>query len=291
MHKDKIINAFKIYLNKDEVNLEYQERFLGGMSNYTYHVKVNGKDYVIRIANKEGKVFVDYATEKLHLFLLEPFNITSKTLFYDTDTGIKISEYIPGDNLTATLSAEDYAGVARALHKLHDLNIEGVDYGQIDRLARYESLVEKHLTPEYFELKAFWMNENSTTYKDADIVFTHGDAQRTNIVKNDDSYTLVDFEFAGMNDRYFDIASFGNINFSDSLNLLDYYLGRKALPHEVRRVKFHRLFQVLQWHVVALQKHLNGQSEKLLIDFKKYSDNYLAFAAYLATKIKALPIK
>lgn len=131
------------------------------------------------------------------------------------------------------------------------------------------------------------MNENSTTYKDADIVFTHGDAQRTNIVKNGDSYTLVDFEFAGMNDRYFDIASFGNINFSDSLNLLDYYLGRKALPHEVRRVKFHRLFQVLQWHVVALQKHLNGQSEKLLIDFKKYSDNYLAFAAYLATKIKS----
>ncbi len=291
MHKAKIINAFKVYLGINDVNLEYQERFLGGMSNYTYHVIVNGNDYVIRIANPDGRVFVDYASEKLHLFLLEPFDITSKTLFYDTDTGIKISVYIPGDNLTAQLSHEDYFGVARSLHALHDLEIEGVDYGQVERLERYESLVKEHLTQEYFELKASWLQEYATTYRDALIVFTHGDAQRTNIVKSDEQYILVDFEFAGMNDRYFDIASFGNIDFNDSLTLLDYYLGRKALPHEIRRVKFHRMFQVLQWHVVALYKHLNGQSEKLHIDFKKYSENYLAFAAYLAQKIKALPPK
>ena len=89
MHKDKIINAFKIYLNKDEVNLEYQERFLGGMSNYTYHVKVNGKDYVIRIANKEGRCLLITQLRNF-IFLLEPFNITSKTLFYDTDTRLNL---------------------------------------------------------------------------------------------------------------------------------------------------------------------------------------------------------
>lgn len=290
MHKEKIITTFKKYLGTNNVKLEYQERFLGGMSNYTYHVIINGQDYVIRIANLEGKVFVDYPTEKLHLFLLKPFNITSKTLFYDTDTGIKIAEYIPGHNLTNDLTSEDYVGVAHELHKLHKLPIEGVDYGQIQRLEKYETLVKGCLTPEYFEIKAFWLKENATTYKDLDLVFTHGDAQRTNIVKNGAVYTLLDFEFAGMNDIYFDIASFGNIEFNDSLTLLDYYLGRKAFPHEIRRVKFHRLFQVLQWHVVALQKDLNGQSTKLHIDFKKYSENYLAFARYLMNKIKALPV-
>lgn len=291
MYKEKIINAFKVYLGTDDVNLEYQERFLAGMSNYTYHVRVNGVDYVIRIANQEGRIFVNYASEKLHLFLLEPFGVTSKTLFYDTESGTKISEYIPGANLTSELTSEDYKGVARALHELHNLPIEGVDYDEINRLARYEAPVKAHLSSTYFELKAFWLKENATTYKDSGIAFTHGDAQRTNIIKSGENYFLVDFEFAGMNDPYFDIASFGNISFDDSLNLLDYYLDRKALPHEKRRVMFHRLFQVLQWHVVALQKHLSGQSEKLLIDFKKYSDNYLAFAGVLAQKIKALPTK
>lgn len=291
MHKNIIIETFKTYLQTDDVHLTYIHRFLGGMSNYTYHVIINDHDYVIRIANKEGEAFVSYASEKLHLFLLEPFNFTSKTLFYDTESGIKISEYINGANLTTELSDDDFAGVAVELHKLHSLPIEGIAYNQTPRLERYESLVKTPLKRHYFELKNFWIDEFNTHYAGNKHVFTHGDAQRTNIIKNGNAYTLVDFEFAGCNDPFFDIASFGNINFDDSLVLLDYYLGRKALPHEIRLVMFHRLYQVLQWHVVAKVKDDSGQSELLHIDFKAYSENYLNFAYELAQKIKALPVR
>lgn len=291
MQKTKIINAFKKYLGTNTIKLSYMERFLGGMSNYTYHVIVNDTSYVIRIANKAGKVFVNYPVEKLHLFLVEPFNITSNTLFYDTKTGVKISAYLPGHNLTKDLIENDYIGVATILRKLHSLPIEGVDYDEKGRFVRYERIIKEKLSFLYYELKKFWLKENRTTYKDKKIVFTHGDAQRTNIIKDDNTYHLVDFEFAGMNDPFFDIASFGNIDFNDSLLLLDYYLERPALPNEKRRVMFHRMFQVLQWHTVALAKHNSGQSEKLHIDFKLYSERYLAFANELMNKIKALPIK
>lgn len=291
MHKKIIIKTFQTYLHTNDVRLTYIHRFLGGMSNYTYHVVINECDYVIRIANKDGAAFVNYASEKLHLFLLEPFNFTSKTLYYDTDSGIKISAYLNGTNLTAELSNEDYAGVATELHKLHALPIEGIDYDQIPRLARYEALATTSLNPHYYALKNFWIDEFNTHYAGNKQVFTHGDAQRTNIIKDGTKYTLVDFEFAGINDPFFDIASFGNIDFTDSLVLLDYYLGRKALPHETRLVMFHRLYQVLQWHVVAKVKDDNGQSELLHIDFKAYSENYLNFAHELMTKIKALPVR
>ncbi len=291
MQKEKIIETFQKYLATNHINLTYMERFLGGMSNYTYHVVVNNKDYVIRIANKDGKQFVNYPTEKLHLFLLEPYEITSKTLFYDTETGHKISEYLPGNNLTTTLTHDDFVGVASALRRLHSLPIEGVDYAKKERLDRYEKDVKDVLSDDYFALKRYWISEFNAHYARFSVVFTHGDAQRSNIVKDDKNYTLVDFEFSGLNDPFYDIASFGNIDFNDSLTLLDYYLGHKALPHEKRRVMFYRFFQVLQWHVVALVKHLNKQSEKLHIDFKKYSDNYLSFAKTLAEKIKALPIE
>lgn len=291
MQKANIIKTFQKYLNTKDVTITYIERFLGGMSNYTYHVIVNGQDYVIRIANKDGKEYVSYAGEKLHLFLLEPFHITSKTLFYDTETGHKISEYLPGQNITSTLTEDDYIGVAQALHTLHDLPIEGLDYDEINRLKRYEKRIKNELSDTYFSLKKYWIHEFNAVYAAFPKVFTHGDAQRSNIVKHEVTYTLVDFEFAGNNDPFFDIASFGNISFNDSLNLLDYYLGRKAKPYEIRRVMFYRLFQVLQWHVVALAKHMKGQSEKLHIDFKEYSDHYLSFAQELSEKIKALPVK
>lgn len=289
MLKKNIVKTFEKYLETKDINITHCLRFLGGMSNYTYHVIVNDKDYVIRIANKDGKEFVNYPSEKLHLFLLEPFNVTSKTLFYDTESGNKISEYLPGHNLTTALDEADYNGVAKALRTLHALPIDGIDYDELSRFTRYEKRVKNELSKKYLSLKTYWISEFNSHYARFNKVFTHGDAQRANIIKSGEEYILVDFEFAGMNDPYFDIASFGNIDFNDSLTLLDYYLGRKAKPFEIRRVMFYRLFQVLQWHIVALRKHLNGQSALLHIDFKKYSDNYLAFAKVLASKIKALP--
>ncbi len=291
MHENDIKKAFRQYLMTDDVTLSYVHRFLGGMSNYTYHVIINDHDYVIRIANLEGKDFVNYATEKLHLFLLEPYDFTSKTLFYDTTTGIKISEYFPGENLTVTLTPEDYTAVAAELHKLHALPIEGIDYEKKVRIEHYEALVESPFNPDYFVAKNFWLNEFDTHYAAIPYVFTHGDAQRSNILKHGTKYTLLDFEFSGMNDPFYDLASFGNINFDDSLTLLDYYLKRPAQAFEKRRVMFYRLYQVLQWHIVAKIKDDNGQSEKLHIDFKKYSDNYLNFALVLMAKIKALPVR
>lgn len=289
MQKKTIIKTFEKYLQTKDIRLTHLERFLGGMSNYTYHVVINDIDYVIRIANQEGKEFVFYPGEKLHLFLMEPFNLTPKTLYYDTKTGHKISEYYPGNNLTTTLKTADYEGVAALLRTLHSLPLEGIDYDELARFKRYEKRVKEHLSPMYHELKAYWISEFKAHYARFPKVFTHGDAQRANIIVYKGTYTLLDFEFAGVNDPFFDIASFGNISFDDSLTLLEYYLKRKATKAEIRRVMFYRYFQVLQWHVVALRKHLNGQSEKLHIDFKKYSDNYLAFAKVLSKKVKALP--
>ncbi len=292
MHESLIIKTFKTYLETEEVLLTKCTRFLGGMSNYTYHVIVNGVDYVIRIADADGKKFVSYSIENLHLYLVEPFNITTKTLFYDTENGIKISEYVSGSDLTvAPLTENDFENVSNILHELHALKIEGVDFDSLARLERYEKTIRTTLSQAYYDLKAFWVNELNSNYSDVVHVFCHGDAQRSNILKGEKRLYLLDFEFSGLNDPYSDIASFGNISFNDPLRLLNYYLKREAKPAEVRRLMFNRMYQVLQWHVVAKHKDELGMSEKLHIDFARYSANYLLFAAEFREKMEKLPIK
>lgn len=289
MHKQEIMKLLQTYLETENVTITQIERFLGGMSNFTYHVVANEVHYVVRIASKEGKVFVNYPSEKLHLFLVEPYNITSKTLYYDTKTGNKITEYIHGNNLASEINDKDIKAIAGLLQKIHALPLTGLDYDHISRLSRYEALIHEKLSEEYNELKGHWITEKETTYKNVTQVFTHGDAQRSNLILDDKGdYYILDFEFSGQNDPFYDIASFGNINFSDTLILLDYYLGRKATDSEKRRMYFNRMYQVLQWHLVAYYKDEIGLSEKLHIDFKTYSAKYLAFARYLYEEIKKL---
>lgn len=290
MHTKEILKTFEHYLGETDLRIDYLERFLGGMSNFTYHVKIKGVDYVIRIANQDGKVFVNYAGEKLHLLLLEDLNITSKTLYYDLETGNKISEYIPGHNLVALIEEEDYKAIAKLLHQLHASPIEGIKYNKVERLNKYEDILNHPLTPLFYELKTFWLHELNTTYNDVSNVFTHGDAQRSNIIKGETRYYLLDFEFAGINDPYYDLASIGNIDFANALTLLDYYLGRQATPLEKRRVMFNRLYQVLQWHLVATHKEDTGLSQKVHIDFKIYAKRYLNFARELMEQIKKIEL-
>ncbi|HZJ89878.1 MAG TPA: phosphotransferase [Bacilli bacterium] len=287
MHTKQIKEVFIDYLQTEDYTLEIKERFLGGMSNFTYHVIVNGTDYVVRIANQTGREFVSYPGEKLHLHLVEPFLLTSKTLYYNLESGNKIAEYIPGENLANSLNAHDLENVARLLRELHATKIEGIDYDLVGRFTRYEKLVDS-LSPLYYELKAFWLNEYKATYAKIAKIFTHGDVQRTNIIRGPRGYFLVDFEFAGMNDPFIDIAGFGNIDFNDALNLLPYYLKKPATDQDYRRLYFYRMFQVLQWHLVALYKHNIGQSTALQIDFEKYANNYLNFAHEYREKIISL---
>ena len=83
---------------------------------------------------------------------------------------------------------------------------------------------------------------------------------------------LLDWEYAGWNEFYYDIASFGNVQFEDALLLLDAYLGRKATKEEMDVVRFYRMYQALQWHQVALRKEMIGLSEVLHFDFKILSE-------------------
>ncbi len=287
MHEQIIREVFTSYLQREDFKLEVLERFLGGMSNFTYHVRVNNVDYVIRIANETGKDFVDYTSEKLHLHLVEEHGLTSKTYYYDLGRGHKISAYIPGTNLINDFSEEDYENIAKLLRLLHKTNIKALDYDMVGRFVRYEKLVPK-LSKEYYTLKQFWLELYEKTYVQFPKVFTHGDAQRSNIIKGPTGYILVDFEFAGMNDPYYDIASFGNIDFNDSLRLLTHYLKNPPRNDDYRRVYFYRMFQVLQWHVVATYKESIGQSAALHIDFAKHAAKYLKFAQDYKEKIISL---
>ena len=251
------------------------ERLLGGMSNYTYIIEANGQKYTFRKPGEKAENFVNRDIELKNIQLVEPLGITNHMVYLDLKTGIKINQYVEGKVLS-TLPRQDYLKqVSDTLKVLHTSGLKAQNnYDHLKRLSDYEAL-NHTISERYLELKKVWQTW-FIKYRDLPMVLCHGDAQPSNfIITKDQKAIVVDFEFTGNNDPYYDIAQFGNIDFNDALALLDVYCDHKTTKEDKKRMNFYRMFLTLQWHQVATFKHEIGLSDKLHIPFDKVAIAYL----------------
>lgn len=266
------------------INKDYQiiERFAGGMSNYTYKIIDNNlnKLLVFRIKGENGERFVDYFIEKQNLEIINQLNINSKTIFTNPEKGIKVAEYIEGNNI----EKPNYLKISIILKKLHNSNIKLVnDYSHLQRLEKYEKFHNNKST-EYLKLKKEFIDIFNTKLINFCNFPCHNDAQINNFIEdNTKNYHLLDWEFAGRNDYIYDIASFGNKDFNDAINLLNVYIENPNKSDYFRLYNW-RFFQCLQWFNVANAKHEAGLSSKLNIPFDKVADNYIILAKKMYDK-------
>lgn len=257
-------------------NIEIDHRLLGGMSNYTYVVKINDVLYTFRIPGPYAEKFVDREVELKNLKLMSKLNISNKTVYFDLVTGEKLAQYLPGQSVNQ-LSEYPYDLIAKVLKKIHRSGLRAEnDYDPFARLEKYENhVIElgfKH-PQEYNDIKAEFFK-----YKDyltsIETVLCHGDSQPSNFVYDGDNVYSVDFEFTGNADVCYDIACFANVKLEEGLKLLDIYFDG-ANKDQLLRFYLWRAFQCFQWFNVATFKDLVGMSESLKIDFKVVSDKYL----------------
>jgi thiamine kinase-like enzyme len=281
-----IITTAAKSLNIEENDIKIVKRLLGGMSHFTYHIQAKDIDYTIRLIGKAGNLYVDRVEELENIKRIIPLGLNNETVFFDTKTGVKIAKYIPGTVLTELDIMDHLPKIAETLKKLHNSKIEPFkDYELKKRLERYESYINCR-SEKYLELKSKWFQMYEDVYQKYPKVFCHNDAQRSNMVLANNQLYLLDWEYAALNDPYYDIASFGNVKFDDALMLLEAYLERKPTKSEADHVRFYRMYQALQWHQVALNKEAIGLSEELHFDFKLLAEKYLNLAHTLYLEMK-----
>ena len=266
------------YLSAINSNYTIKERLLGGMSNYTYLIEDNhGKKYVFRVPGDMGEPFVNYKTEKQNMEMITYLEINSQTIYYDTEKGFKISTYIEGD--VPSLEKLHFFQVVATMKKLHTSELSlSENYNHLLRLEKYESICSSKKSDLYLALKKSFVDIYNQRL-DKNINYPcHCDAQIANFILEDTGKLyLLDWEFAGTNDYIYDIASFGNRDFNDAINLLNTYSPNPS-NDEIHRLYSWRMFQCLQWHNVAQYKHEVGLGIKLNVEFDKVANNYLIIA-------------
>lgn len=193
------------------------------------------------------------------------------------ETGHKIANFVEGRPLSELMIEDHLERAGTLLRRLHTSKVKAYQgYKPLERLEKYEKLITDlgyiH-EGEYQMLK-----EKCLSYFDfldgIKKVFCHNDSQPSNFVMGGKDY-LPDWEFGGDNDPLYDIACFGNMDFSHALSFLPVYLEKEPKKDELKRVYLWRVFQHLQWHNVALYKDGIGLPEELKIDFNFFAKQYL----------------
>lgn len=253
---------------------------IGGMMNVSYIVKdKDNKKYVLYIPTEQANEMVNRQLEKDNQRIVYALGITSKNVYFDVPTGIKINEFIEGNSLN-NVATFDYVKVATMMKKLHNsIMLSAEDYKPFDRFVNiYEKEALSFLDsvdPLYNELRSFLFS-NQYYLESQMKTLCHNDAQRSNIIQTpDDNYYLIDFEFMANNDPIYDIATFGNGNVTEGRKLLQEYYDGNPSDDKIKRYYLWRIFVSLQWYTVAIVKHYRGEGKAHGFNFLDVANHFL----------------
>lgn len=266
------------------------KRLEGGMSNYTYVVESGGKSYTYRVPGKCAEYFVDRENEYANIRKVDSLGLNNVTYYVEILSGEKLAEYVEGTVMSDTDVVSYNELSVSALKKLHGSDLQLKDYDPFGRLAEYERYCTDrgYVHPaDYLALRQR-LDDMRQLYRQVKLVPCHCDYQPTNLVIAGDKLYVLDWEFAGMNDPFYDIACYGNAGLDKALSLLAAYVGHEPTKEEYQRLYFHRAFQCLQWYNVAIFKELVGLSKDLNMDFAAVAEMFKNMTIELLAKYDAL---
>ena len=183
-----------------------------GTTNCSVLFSYRGKQYILRMPCRESERLISYRQEAEVHRTISGFSISDEVTHFDTDTGVKISEYIPHARHCDPRNPREVALCMEMLRQLHSARLTVPHrFDLFDAIDHYESLGDgiPSAYSDYQETKENILSLR--TYIDAqekDWCLTHIDAVAENFLISGDEIRLIDWEYAAMQDPHVDIAMF-----------------------------------------------------------------------------------
>ncbi len=161
-----------------------------GYCNLSYKVTTQTTVYLVRILKQEG---IDRTKEYTLQNRAADAGIAPRVLLLDEAAGVMVTAFVDGVH-RESLGLKALQNLAEQLRKLHDtVQWDEPVMGLSTLIRSREKSVQDAL-------------KKIATYP-VEPVVCHNDPNPQNILWQKDTPILIDFEFAGVNDRYFDLAA------------------------------------------------------------------------------------
>jgi len=227
-----------------------------GLTNRNYLVKTAHHTVVIRVPYADQSQIVHRHHEAQALKLIEHSNLDFETLYFDEASGIKITRYVD-DFITfdETTQLDRIVRTAHLMKRLHQINQTiGYLFDPIERYLKYRSHTQDSLiSDEEAKLVLDRMSHHTPR-----LTLCHNDWVPGNIGFTSTKDYLIDYEYAGDNDPFFDVMSFiteNTLSAQEEAEFLDAYFDEPLTQDERDRLTLYRDVHNLLWCTWAKMMH------------------------------------
>jgi thiamine kinase-like enzyme len=256
----------------------------GGITNRNFRVVFGGSDYVVRLPGKDTNLLgIDREAERIANQRAAELGLAPDVAATLHKPTCLVTRFVAGHEMTPLelRRPDTVAQVARALREFHASGVElPTDFQVLDIARDYAEVVrarEKEPPPAFDEAVGHAREVVMAVRDDPDHtpVPCHNDLLPANFLCGDDGrIAIVDWEYAGMGDRFFDLGNLAvNNEFEDADEdrLLEVYFEEPATPRRHAALKLFRFmsdFREAMWGVVQ------SSVSDLDFDFDAYASKH-----------------
>jgi thiamine kinase-like enzyme len=255
----------------------------GGITNRNFRVRFGGTDYVVRLPGKRTQLLgIDREAECIANKAAAELGIAPKVAALLSEPSALVTAFVSGREMRADelREPETIAEVAHDLRQLHDSGTElPTGFDSFRLVEQYAEIGREHGSepPDGYDeaLKVAHAIERDIGGQPGhEPVPAHNDLLPANFLREGTRMQLIDWEYAGMGDRWFDLGNFAVNNELDDDQealLLEAYFGEPPDDRKRATLKLFRFmsdFREGMWGVVQA-----GVSE-LDFDFRDYAQKH-----------------
>ena len=239
-----------------------------GMTNKSFLFQVHDKHYICRIPGPGTGMLINRRQEGDVLEAVTPLGITEHVVYFNRETGYKITEYYENARNADPGSEEEMSLCMQLLRTFHQSGIQLQHSFDIrERISFYETLCKNHggiPFEDYYQVKE-WMTilMNHLDQLNRPQGISHIDSVADNFLfLPDGEIKLIDWEYCGMCDQLIDVAMCAIYSYyeEDQVDwLLETYLNRKPTKEEQTVTYSYIALGGFLWSLWAVYKSALGE--------------------------------
>lgn len=275
---EAIIKRIPQWKNAADLNISVLS---GGITNRNYRVETGGEVFVLRISGEKTDLLgIDREQEYIANRAAAGIGIAPEVVHFIRPEGYLVTRFVEGEVLSKeNLSQpEMIILVAKALRRIHALPAIEATFSPFRVVETYKDTARQHHVafPADFDwmLGIMWSIEESLLKAPFSPRLCHNDLLTENFL-DDGDLRILDWEYAGMGDVFFDLANFAahhELSETGERVLLETYFDEVTSPRIARLqlMKIMSDFRESMWGTVQV-----GISS-LDFDFRGYADGFFA---------------
>lgn len=298
--KSDNLNTEIIHLIADEMNVEIAdihdiEVMKKGMTNRSFIFTVNNKRYIMRVPGEGTDELIDRENEYEVYQTIKDLEISDEVVYMSKTRGYKITTYIENSRNCDGFNWEEVEACLDVLKEFHAQKLQvDHEFDLLEKIEFYESLWEGQpsMFRDYQETKNKVL-ELLEIVEDIpkEWALTHMDPNPDNFLMTENTISLIDWEYASMQDQHVDIAMFAiyaMYNREEVDQLIDIYFEGNCEP--LTRIKIYAYIAIsgLLWSNWCEFKHQQGVEfgEYSLMQYR-YAKDYYKIVQEELTKLDA----